>query len=181
MTHPSDASRPTGDPGAASRLVLDEGESLELGSASGEVVLRLPASRAYDLGQVLEAYTRIGALVSAASTVSSTERSLARGLRDASAVGYTPPAVSPRSNADATTRLRAMAELQLARRDLSHSVVAGVVDAVAWMLGQEQEYDAIGVLDAVTGDGEGTAAYLALVGYDELRSDELRGDGGETS
>jgi hypothetical protein len=140
------------------------------------VVLRLPASRAYDLGQVLEAYTRITDLASAASTVSTTERSLARALRDASAVGYRPPVVSPRTDADARTRLRAMAELQMARRDLSHSVVAGVVDAVAWMLGQEQEYDAIGVLDAVSGDGGGAAAYLALVGYEELRRDS-----GETS
>jgi hypothetical protein len=117
---------------------------------------------------VLVAYTRITDLVSAASTVSSTERSLARALVDASAAGYTPPGAATSSRVDAATRVRAMAELQHTRRDLSHSTVAGVVDAVAWMLGQEQEYDAIGVLDAVSGDGGGTAAYLALVGYDEL-------------
>jgi hypothetical protein len=60
MTHPSDAPRDARQhadqhDGARGHLVLDEGETLETRIDGGEVTLRLPAARAYDLSHVLDA------------------------------------------------------------------------------------------------------------------------------
>lgn len=157
------------DPLVPTRLALDSGETLEVGPGRSEiVVLRLTASRAYELSKVLDAYTAMVDLAGRAGEVSSTEASLARGLADAAA------AAGPGSNDDASglrvgrrARLLAMAELQAARPDLTHGALVAVVDAAAEWLGRGQDYNAAVLLDAVAGeDGAGSQAYLTLIGYD---------------
>lgn len=80
------------DPAPRWWLALDDGEYLAIddppavaGDSAREqlVQLRLPAWRARDLGSVLDAFTRIVALVSNAAEVSGTEALLASALRAA--------------------------------------------------------------------------------------------------
>ena len=116
---------------------------------------------------MLDAYTRLGDLASVTTTVSATERSLARALRDAAAAaGHVEVASCSVPKITSSARLKAMAELQVACPDLSHSTLVAIIDAVAWLIDQEEDYDVTGVLDAVTSDGTGADTYLTLVGYD---------------
>ena len=50
------------------------------------MLLWLPVRRAHDLSRVLDAYSKLMEIFHDVSQVSSTEESLARGLRDAAAV-----------------------------------------------------------------------------------------------
>lgn len=180
MTHPTDADTP--DP-AGEQLRLDEGEILELRPDAADIVLRLPATRAYDLSRVLDAYTGLLDLASAAATVSSTEQSLARSLRDAAArAGYDGPAPWTSTRVDSAGRLRAMAQLQARRSDLSHSTVVAIVDAAAWLVDRDQDYDVTGLLDAVADQGESTTGadvYLALLDYPSAGPDDDNAGRGE--
>jgi hypothetical protein len=177
MTHPSDApSDASYEKGAAGYLVLDEGERLDVRIGGDEVILRLPASRAHDLSFVLETYSRFGDLASVTSTVSATEQSLARALRDAAAAaGHVASASSPVPSISSGARLKAMAKLQSACPDLSHSTLVAIVDAVLWLIDQDEDYDVAGVLDAITLDSTGADAYLTLVGHNEPSIDPEEG------
>ena len=159
------------------RLVLDNGEVLEFLPAADpatdglDVVLRLPAGRAFDLSRVLDSYTALVELGARASEVSGTEANLARGLRDAaSAADGRQGAPSTGVKVDKLARLRAMAEMQAARPDLNHSSLIAVIDAAAAWLEQREDYNAAVLLDAVAGDGAGSQAYLTLIGYDRMPS-----------
>jgi predicted nucleic acid-binding protein len=114
-THPPDP--------ASWRLVLDEGEQLDVRlipsaepSGRADVEVRMSAMRADDLSRVLSGYSRIVAIMSETSEVSSTEGSLARGLRDAAAVARgTRSEPVPPTRIGSAQRLKAMAVLQQAR------------------------------------------------------------------
>lgn len=167
MTEPGSADLPGPAP---TQLSLDSGEILEVGRSADDhaVVLRMPATRAYELSRVLDAYTAMVELSARAGEVSSTEVSLARGLSDAAtATGRRQDAADPGLRVGRRGRLLAMAELQAARPDLTHGALVAVVDAAAEWLGQGQDYNAAVLLDAVAGeDGAGSQAYLTLIGYD---------------
>lgn len=173
MAEPTDDVRP-----ARLRLVLDDGEVLELApapeaeSGGSMVVLRLPAARAYDLSRVLDSYTAMVELAAQASEVSGTEATLARALRDgAAATGQRHGSPSAAGTVGEPARLQAMAELQTARPDLNHGSLIAVVDAAAAWVAQREDYHAAALLDAVAGDdGAGSQAYLALIGYDRMPS-----------
>ena len=152
------------------RLVLDEGEALEVRLTAGsglcaDIELRLPAWRAADLARVLEAYSRLTAVVTEASAVSGTEQSLARALRDAAVVasGRQIQDAAP-SRVGTAGRLKAMAQLQRARPDFSHSKLVSVIDAAAWWLDAGQDFMASDLLDAVVTEEHGIALHRILVG-----------------
>lgn len=173
MAEPTEDVRP-----ARLRLVLDDGEVLELPLApkaetgGSRVVLRLPATRAYDLSRVLDSYTAMVEMAAQASEVSGTEATLARALRDAAAAaGQRHGSPSAAGTVGEPARLQAMAELQAARPDLSHGSLIAVVDAAAAWVAQREDYHAAALLDAVAGeDGAGSQAYLTLIGYDRMPS-----------
>lgn len=169
MTHPTDDDQNHPD---LLRLLLDSGETLSVQPTDDrrEITLRLPAARAYDLSLVLDAYTRMAELMARAGEVSSTEESLARGLRAAAAVtGKRVGEQDGSARVGTVARIRAMSELQAARADLDHSSVAAVVDAAALWLDRDKDYNAAVLLEAVAGDGAGSQAYLTLTGYDRSR------------
>jgi hypothetical protein len=165
-THPPDP--------ASWRLVLDEGEQLDVRlipssepSGRADVEVRMSAMRADDLSRVLGGYSRIAAIMSETSEVSSTEGSLARGLRDAAAVARGPRSEPvPPTRIGSAQRLKAMAVLQQARPDLSHTKLMAVVDAAAWWLTDDEDSMAMDLLDAVTPDA-GSTAYFTLLGRDK--------------
>jgi hypothetical protein len=156
------------------RLVLDEGEQLDVRlvpsaepSGQAAVEVRMSAMRADDLSRVLTGYSRVVAIMSETSEVSSTEESLARGLRDAAAVARgTRVEPAPPTRIGSAARLKAMAVLQQARPDLSHSKLMAVVDAAAWWLTDDEDGMALDLLDAVTSDA-GSTAYFTLLGREK--------------
>ena len=158
-------------------LRLDDGEQLAVEDPATTpphpeddprpVTLRLPAWRAYDLSRVLDAYTRMVALVSEAAEVSGTEARLASALRTASqSAPYPAAAGSGRGPGRLTTtaRLQAMAVVQAEKPWLTYTAVLGVIDAAArWI--EEQENDlAAGLLEAAAGEEAGRRAWEILQG-----------------
>src|SRR5690349_19980896 len=99
--------------------------------------------------------------------VSTTAHSLARGSRDAAAVarGTRSEPVAP-TRIGLAQRLKAMAVLQQARPELSHSRLMAVVDAAAWWLTDDEDDMAMDLLDAVTPEAASTA-YFTLLGRDK--------------
>lgn len=165
------------DPGPRWWLRLDDGEHLAVDDPPvtpvdprndpGSVTLRLPAWRAYDLSRVLDAYTRMVALVSDAAEVSGTEARLASALRAASQTAPYPAAAGSERGpvrASMSARLRAMAVVQAEKPWLSYTAVLGVIDAAArWI--EEQENDlAAGLLEAAAGEEPGRLAWEILQG-----------------
>jgi hypothetical protein len=159
------------------QLVLDEGEQLDVRlvpssepSGRADVEVRMSAMRADDLSRVLSGYSRIVAIMTEMSEVSSTENSLARGLHDAAAVARgTRSQPEPPTRVGSAERLKAMAVLQQARPELSHSKLMAVVDAAAWWLTDDEDDMAAELLDAVASEAASTA-YFALLGRDKPRS-----------
>ena len=152
------------------RLVLDEGDRLEVQptgeseSGRAEVALFMPAWRAADLSRVMDAYSRMAAIFTSISEVSGTESSLARALRDAADAASGGAEVPPgRSKIGGGHRLKAMAVLQDARPELSHSRLVAIIDAAAWWLDEGMDNMAIELLSAVD-ERIGTAVYCALAG-----------------
>jgi len=171
VSNPTQSQSP--DP-ARWQLVLDEGEHLDVRlippsgpSGRADVEVRMSAMRAADLSRVLSGYSRIVAIMTETSEVSSTEDSLARGLRDAAAVarGTQAEPVAP-TRIGSAQRLKAMAVLQQARPELSHSKLMAVVDAAAWWLTDDEDDMAMDLLDAVTPEAASTA-YFTLLGRDK--------------
>ena len=170
MTDPTHADRQDQAPW---RLALDEGERLEVRLAAGsperltgqpEVVLAMPAWRAADLGRVMDAYTRIAAIFTEASQVNGVEASLARALGDAAAAARGEDKASRTdSKVEARHRLRAMAVLQEARPELSHSKLISIIDAAAWWLHQGLDDMALELLTTVE-ETVGTTVCLTLLG-----------------
>jgi hypothetical protein len=165
------------------RLVLDEGEALEVrlidsSGVGGDIELRLPAWRAVDLALVLEAYSRLTAVVTEATAVSGTEQSLARALRDAAVVasGRQAQDAGP-SKVSTAGRLKAMAQLQKFRPDFSHSKLVSVIDAAAWWLDAGQDLMASDLLEAVVTEEDGIALHRTLVGVEAPDVPEPGGSG----
>ena len=155
------------------RLVLDEGERLEVRSVQPDagnspvVTLVLPAWRAADLGHVLDAYTRLSAIIDGVRQVSAVESSLARALADASAVARGTEVAGTRSKIVTGDRLKAMAVLQDARPELSHSKLVAIIDAAAWWLDNGMDLMAMDLLSTVD-ENVGAALYFTLLGRGEL-------------
>jgi hypothetical protein len=151
------------------RLILDESEQLQVRATdsadSPAVTLTMSAARANDLSLVLHNYTRIVSIFQETSEVSSTEDSLARGLRDAAAAarGTASAPAEPTKVTDGA-RVKAMEILQQSRPNLTHSALVAVVDAAVWWLEDEMDYNAMDLLGAVD-DEVGTAAYFTLIGH----------------
>lgn len=154
-------------------LVLDEGDRMLVRArpgADGSVTVSLSPARAYDLSLVLTAYGRITSVVDESSQVSGTEDSLARGLRQASAVAGAdrprPPAQRPPTTIiGEPERLMATSQLQHLRPELSHSAAVSVIDAAAWWLEIGRDYMAMDLLQVVLPDA-GTLPYSTLIGHD---------------
>lgn len=167
MTDPIHA---TDEDPAPLRLVLDEGERLELQPADrgtggqAEVVLRMPAWRAADLARVLSAYSRMSAIFMETSQVSTIEASLARALKDAAAAARADggPPVKPSKIRD-EDRLKAMSVLQAARPELGHSQLVAIVDAAAWWLDNDMDHLASELLGVVE-DDLAMELYFTLLG-----------------
>lgn len=152
-------------------LVLDEGDRMLVRArpgADGSVTVSLSPARAYDLSMVLTAYGRIASVVDESSQVSGTEDSLARGLRQASALARPdrphPPA-PPTTIIGEPERLMATSQLQHLRPELSHSAAVSVIDAAAWWLEIGRDYMAMDLLQVVLPDA-GTLPYSTLIGHD---------------
>jgi len=152
-------------------LVLDEGDRMQVRAqpgADGSVTVSLSPARAYDLSLVLSAYGRITAVIDEASQVSGTEDSLARGLRQASALARAdwprPPAPRPPTTIiGEPERLKATSQLQQLRPELSHSAAVSVIDAAAWWLEIGRDYMAMDLLQIVLPDA-GAVPYSTLIG-----------------
>ena len=160
-------------------LTLDDGELLAVddrppAGARREldghpVLLRLPAWRARDLSRVLDAYTRIVALVSEAAEVSGTEAQLSSALYAAGHAAADPPRDVQRTQPIGVTsgaRLRAMATVQAQRPELSHAALIGVVDAAARWLDERENDLAAGLLEAAAGEEAGRRAWEILLAVD---------------
>ena len=154
-------------------LVLDEGDRMQVRAqpgADGSVTVSLSPARAYDLSLVLSAYGRITTVVDESSQVSGTEDSLARGLRQASALARAdwprPPAPRPPTTIiGEPERLKATSQLQQLRPELSHSAAVSVIDAAAWWLEIGRDYMAMDLLQIVLPDA-GAVPYSTLIGHD---------------
>jgi hypothetical protein len=153
-------------------LVLDEGDRMQVRAgqgADGSVTLSLSPARAYDLSLVLSAYGRITTVVDESSQVSGTEDSLARGLRQASAVARAdrprPAQRPPTTIIGEPERLKATSQLQRLRPELSHSAAVSVIDAAAWWLEIGRDYMAMDLLRIVLPDA-GSLPYSTLIGHD---------------
>ena len=124
------------------KLTLENGDRLEVrppdeiggGKSESRIVLTLRPYRAVELGQVLDRYNRLAAILAESSDIW-TEESLSRGLRDARAAIRSE--ASP-SKVGAAERGLAMVILQQARPELTHDQLVAVVDATAWMVGQRR-------------------------------------------
>jgi hypothetical protein len=170
MTNPTDPSN-----GPRLRLTLDDGELLEVDGLTVDdsgvpaIVLRLTPWRAHDLAHVLDAYTRMVAVVSASEEVSGTEESLSRALFDAVALVRPAGELVPAGLGKVTTvrRVRAMAVLQQHRPDLDHTTLIAVVDAAAMWTDENEDYLVTSLLRAVASDEAAGAAYMALTGIAE--------------
>jgi hypothetical protein len=173
MTDPTHDDRP--DP-STWRLLLDEGDGLEVRLAARskestseppDIRLWLSAGRAYDLSRVLRAYNRMVAIFTEASQVSGTEESLARALGDAAAAAVgrsgTPPEPSKVGSGE---RLKAMAVLQEARPELSHSTLLAIVDAAAWWLDNDKDHMATDLLEAVAPGDVAQQLYTTLLNWE---------------
>jgi hypothetical protein len=171
MTDPTQAH---GQEQAPWRLVLEEGEQLEVRTADSiptsqasrsAVVLSMPAWRAADLARVMDAYSRISAIFAETSEVSGTESSLARALSDAAAAATgadDPPTAEP-ARVGHRGRLKAMAMLQKARPELSHGKLIAIVDAAARWLDDDMDHMAMDLLNTID-DDQGMALYFTLLG-----------------
>jgi len=126
-------------------------------------VLVMPAWRAADLGRVMDAYSRIAAILARTSEVSGTEASLAQGLGDA-AVAARGEDKGPRADSEigAGNRLRAMALLQEARPELSHSQLIAIIDAAVWWLHEGIDDMALELLTCIE-ERAATTVYLTLL------------------
>jgi hypothetical protein len=152
------------------RLVLDEGETLEVRPADrpdepgpAAVVLFMSANRAADLSEVLGAYSRVSEIMHDVTQVSVTEESLQRGLMDAARAvkGTLHAARTPTTISDGA-KLAAMDVLQAARPELTHSAVVAIIDAAAWWLADDKDHRAMDLLTAVQAD-VGMSVYFTLL------------------
>jgi hypothetical protein len=158
---------PIHDPPEPWRLVLTEGELLEVRPAlrtdtKPQVVLTLPPWRALDIATTLGRYNRVAAIF-ADSRDPMTEESLVRALSDAHAVALGP--FEPLPSATKVTseqRGSAMVVLQRGRPELSHDQLVAVVDAAAWLL-DTHEYDKASDLLRVSASDEAAMHALQIL------------------
>jgi hypothetical protein len=126
------------------RLTLEHGDRIEVrpaedtdgGSSEPQVVLTLWPYRSAELGVVLDRYNRLASIFAESSGIW-TEKSLARGLRDA------PTIVDGHA---------------------SDQLVA-VVDATAWWMDSDEDYKATDLLESVASTEVSSDVYLTLLDW----------------
>jgi hypothetical protein len=165
---------PTQEPIEPIRLRLDGGEVVEVngselydgdvGEAVPAVLVRLPGDRAHWLAHVLDAYTRVCALVD--EEFDAAEAPLAWALDAAAAAVHDRPALRCASRRSVTVtsgqRMAAAAVLREAE-DFDGLTLIAVADAAArWMDEDGSEY-AYQLLAAVTEEAVASRAYAALL------------------